>query len=274
MATMRALGILFVFAILAGAPAGAAPRAHLKPEARVHLERGLKLYDRQRYDEAIVELRAGLAIDPQPDLLYALGQAERRRGNCKRAVDYYQSCLALVKDPASVAALRVQIERCRVEQDEDARIARPPDEATAPPAAAPTTATSPSPSEHPPASTPADTMPKESAALPESDDDDSATPPVAATVRARPRPWYRDSVGWTLTASGVAAIAAGGALVGVARARLDASNDSYQSYADAQTAPALWTGGIVALSVGGAILIGGIIRLAVVAARHSHAEPR
>jgi tetratricopeptide (TPR) repeat protein len=274
MATMRAVGILFVLALLTGAPAGAAPRAHLKPEARVHLERGLKLYDRQRYDDAILELRAGLAIDPQPDLLYALGQAERRRGNCKRAVEYYQSCLALVKDPASVAALRVQIERCRVEQDEDPRIARP-SEPTAPPAATPTTtATSPTPREPAPASAPADTTPKESAALPESDDDDSAAPPVAAMVRARPHPWYRDSVGWTLTAGGLAAIAAGGALVGVARARLDTANDSYQNYADARTAPALWTGGIVALSVGGAVLAGGIIRLAVVAARRSHTESR
>ena len=74
----RALGILVLLTLVAGATAAAAaPRSRLKPEARVHLERGLKLYDKQRYDEAIVELRAGLAVDPQPDLLYALGQAER-----------------------------------------------------------------------------------------------------------------------------------------------------------------------------------------------------
>src|SRR5205807_10031921 len=119
----------------------------------------------------------------------------------------------------------------------------------------------------------------ESAALPASDDDDSAAAPaaprpVATASRAPLRPWHRDALGWSLTAVGLAGIAAGGALVGVARARADAAGDSYQQFADARNAPTLWTGGIVTLAAGGALTLGSIIRFGVVAARRSHAEPR
>lgn len=349
---MRALGMLLLVALVVAPRAAVAAPAHgIKPEARVHLERGLKLYDRQRYDEAIAELRAGLAIDPQPDLLYALGQAERRRGNCQRALEYYQSCLALVKDPASVAALRVQIERCRVEEDENARRGReaeppaaaattpsPPTGATAEPPARDATHDSASREATPRESTARETTarettardvtaresaaheptahesitretaarettarettaresamreptpraptarepakeppPKESAALPESDDDTTAAPAPAAAAVTRPLPphWYRDGAGLTLTAVGLAGLAAGAALVGVARARLDVADQTYQQYADARGAPALWTAGIVVLAAGGALTLGGIIRLGVVAARRSHAE--
>ncbi|HEX9100895.1 MAG TPA: tetratricopeptide repeat protein, partial [Polyangia bacterium] len=235
-----------------------------KAEARVHYERGLKLYERHQYDDAITELRAGLAVDPQPDILYALGQAERRRGNCERAIEYYQACLGLVKEPAAAAALRVQIERCKVESNE------PKEEAAqlpAPTAEAPSATTPPSSSEAatppswtPPSWTPPSwTAPAGSAVAP-------AAPVATPSPPTRAR-WYRDSLGWALVGGGLAVGAGGGVLLGVAHARLDAAADSYQRYADARTAPAQWTSGVVTASLGGALVVVGVVRLAVVAAR-------
>jgi len=253
---MRAAATLItVLFVLVGATAAARGDGRgMKPEARVHYERGLKLYEHHQYDEAIGELRAGLAIDPQPDLLYALGQAERRRGNCERAIEYYQACLGLVKEPAAVAALRVQIERCKVEagepKEEPAQLPAPAAPVVAAP---PAVAAPPIVAARPAASAPASTTP----------------PPPSPPSRPTRARWSHDALGWSLVAVGLAAGGAGGAMMGVAHARLDEAGDSYQAYADAAGAPALWTAGVVTVSVGGALVVGGVVRLAIIAAREA-----
>ena len=232
----------------------------MRPDARTHYDRGLKLYQRHAYDDAIAELRAGLAIDPQPEILYALGQAERRRGHCDRAVEYYQSCLALVKDPAAIAAVKVQIERCNVQQGdtkEEAELPGPdPFAPSAPqPARTPPSARVPAPPQPPPA--PALQAP---APVP------PATPTAVAPAPRRHR-WQRDALGLSLVGVGVAAAATGGALFGVAESRLDAAADSYQMYADARSAPTLRAVGIGGLALGGVLVVIGVVRLAIVGAR-------
>jgi tetratricopeptide (TPR) repeat protein len=257
---MRAFCSCLVLILLVTGGAHADQRV-MKPEARVRYERGLKLYRHHQYDEAIGELRAALAIDPQPDLLYALGQAERRRGHCDRAIEYYESCLGLVKDAAAAAALRVQIERCKVEQGDPKKEPPAPVPAapTAPGSAAPGTSTAPS-----PPLTPVPELSDDApAVLPESHPAPRPpAPPAAAAAR-----WYRDALGLSLVGVGLAGGAAGGALAGIAHARLDAAGDSYQKYADARSAPTLWTAGIVTVSVSGALIVAGAVRLAVVGAR-------
>ena len=231
-----------VILVVAAASASAQPAgATLKPAARVHFTRGLKLYERKQYDAAVEELEAGLAVDPQPELLYSLGQAERRRGRCDRAIERYQACLALLQEPAAAAAVRLQIERCRAEQP------KPPE---ASPAPAPATPTPPSPS----------------TAAPEGEPPDWVEPAFLPT-RAAPPSWRRDPLGASLTALGLAGLAAGGALVGVAVNQLDHAGDSYQRYADARSAPTLRTAGLVTLSVGGALVVAGVLRWALVGVR-------
>jgi tetratricopeptide (TPR) repeat protein len=218
---------LLVFGALSESRAAAQGGRQVSPAAADHLARGLKLYEHDQFDEAIAELRAGYAIDPHPDFLYALGQAERKRGDCKRAVEYYESCLAFLRDPAAARAVQVQIERCRAQD-----VTPPPVTPLPPPVL-------------PPATPP------------------PATPPPVVTA---PRPviithsWYRDPAGGVLVGTGVAALAAGGALVGIAHARGDDAANGYQQYADARNAPALWTGGIVTIAVGGALVLAGVLR--------------
>src|SRR5262249_56193729 len=84
-----------------------------KPEARAHLERGLQLYDRNQLDEAIAELKAGHAIDPRPEFLYALGQVHRRKGDCAEAVKYYQAFVDTSPPAHQAAMARELIDKCK-----------------------------------------------------------------------------------------------------------------------------------------------------------------
>lgn len=259
---MRLLAFALVFAaVVCATPRVArADTRGMRPDARTHYDRGLKLYQRHQYDDAITELRAGLAIDPQPEILYALGQAERRRGHCDRAVEYYQSCLALVKDPAAVAAVKVQIERCNVQQgdtrEEAEQLPGPdpfaPNAPPAPPAPSPQPAPAPSSPPAPALQAPAPVPPATSTAV------------APAPRRAR---WQRDALGLSLVGVGIAAAATGGVLFGVAESRLDAAGGSYQQYADARNAPTLQAVGIGGLAVGGVLVVVGVVRLAIVGAR-------
>jgi tetratricopeptide (TPR) repeat protein len=256
---LSAAALAFVLVVVAVPPRARCDARGMRPDARTHYDRGLKLYQRHQYDDAIAELRAGLAIDPQPEILYALGQAERRRGHCDRAVEYYQSCLALVKDPAAVAAVKVQIERCNVEQGdakEDAEQLPGPDPfapsappVPAPPVPAPPAAASPAPALQAPAPVP------------------PSTPTAVAPAPAPLNRWQHDALGLSLVGVGVAAVATGGALFAVAETRLNDAAGSYQQYADARSAPTLQAVGIGGLALGGALVVAGVVRLAVVGAR-------
>ena len=239
------VGLLAVVAVVVlGGPAAAQTaargRAGMKPAARARLQTGMKLYEQGHYEEAIAELREGLAIDPQPDILYALGQAERKRGDCAHAIEHYQSCLALVNDPAAAAAIKVQIERCQVSSG-----TREPFDV--------------------------EPWPKESATgKPAAPDAAALTPTATATTTPAPaseRSWGRDPLGASAVALGLGGIVAGGVLVGLGKARLDVAGDSYQQYSDARGWTSVWAGGIVSLSVGGALVALGVIRYAVVAHR-------
>ena len=82
------------------------------PTAAPYLERGLRLYATQRYAEAIEELKAGYQLDPHPDFLYAIGQAERLRGDCKAATEAYRAYLRTEPPVLESTRAREQIERC------------------------------------------------------------------------------------------------------------------------------------------------------------------
>jgi tetratricopeptide (TPR) repeat protein len=104
-----------------GSPAAAQAT---RPTARTYLERGLKLYDEGQYDAAIRELRLGYALEPLPQFLYTLGQAERKLGRCDEALTYYRQYLPSA-DATSAGAVRFQIERCEQQQRDAAVRAAP-----------------------------------------------------------------------------------------------------------------------------------------------------
>jgi tetratricopeptide (TPR) repeat protein len=96
------------------------------------------------------------------------------------------------------------------------------------------------------------------------------TPPPAP----RPRPWHRDPAGAALLGSGLVLSAIGGGLLGgsFARARdRDETESAWESRG--RSVRVLSTAGIVMLGVGGALVIAGVIRWAVVARRNRTSGP-
>lgn len=185
MSTARILCAVVVVALALPARAG-------KGDAAAHLVRGSRLYEQGRYDDAVAELKAGYAIEPRADFLYALGQAERKRGDCKAAIGWYQRYVDSGPSSQRTVATLMQIDRCKQELA-SATSARPPSPVT-PPAGVEPPASAPSPT--PPETTPAP---------------EQAAPPVAAAAPSRAperTPVYKRWWLWT-TIAGVALVGAG-----------------------------------------------------------------
>jgi iron complex outermembrane receptor protein len=103
-----------LLAALGGGRARAQSEA-TRAEAKHHFEQGLRLYNVQSYEEAIVEFKAGYQADPRPEFLYALGQAQRMNRQCKAAIVSYEAYLRTEPAARQEAAAKDQIEACRAE---------------------------------------------------------------------------------------------------------------------------------------------------------------
>jgi hypothetical protein len=80
--------------LLAAGVALADPRPEPRdPVALRRWRRGLALYAKQKYQEAIVQFWAGWALEPFRPFLFAWGQAERLSGDCDTAVLLYRRFL-------------------------------------------------------------------------------------------------------------------------------------------------------------------------------------
>jgi tetratricopeptide (TPR) repeat protein len=106
----RAFSIAVV--LLALAPSEARAEAPASTSARAHFKRGVEHYNAGAYDAAVAELEAAIAIVDAPDFEYVLGQAERRRGRCDRAIDAYRRFLRSAPPPAEVKVTEANIRRC------------------------------------------------------------------------------------------------------------------------------------------------------------------
>jgi tetratricopeptide (TPR) repeat protein len=108
--------------LLALAPSAAWAQAPASQAARAHFNRGMDHYKAGDYDAAVAEIEAAIAIVDEPDFDYLLGQAERRRGRCDRAIDAYRRFLKSGPPPAEVKVAETNILRC----EEAIAKARPP----------------------------------------------------------------------------------------------------------------------------------------------------
>lgn len=100
--------------VVAALPVSAVAETSKQPseKAAPYLERGLRFYNTQKYAEALGELRAGYQIDPHPDFLYAIGQAERLSGNCKDAALAYRAYLRTQPPELEASRAQTQLARC------------------------------------------------------------------------------------------------------------------------------------------------------------------
>jgi len=216
----------------------------LAREVDEHLQRGIEFYAQKQYELALVEFRAGYALDPRPDFLFAMAQAERLSGDCPTAVVYYQRFLETHPDPNQAEAARVNLRRCNRALESG-------------------------PGGRPRVSTPAALEEAEEASAPP----EPIHAPAAALTTGPLRdasPWYRDIAGGAMAGGGVAAL---GVSIGfwVAKGsaeRAASESTNYFDYVDAnRRASHDRTVSLVALGVGAALAAGATYRYLTVKGR-------
>jgi tetratricopeptide (TPR) repeat protein len=72
-------------------------------EAKLHFERGEKLYALTRFSEAIDEYQKAFDAKPLPDFLFNIGQCYRNLGDYDSAIFSYRKYLTLAQDPPNHA---------------------------------------------------------------------------------------------------------------------------------------------------------------------------
>jgi tetratricopeptide (TPR) repeat protein len=172
-----------------------------KALAASHIAHAQKLHEDKQFAAALDELKTAYALDPQPQLLFGMGQLHVQLGQCAEAITYYQRFIATKPSAELSAQASEAIDACKTNP--------PPPVDTTPTEPSPPTTTTTPPTPPPP------------------------EPPAShADVVS---PWYADYVGDGLVAGGVVV---GVTSLLVYRAALADRDDAdsikgYQAYADA-----------------------------------------
>lgn len=206
-----------------------------KAEAQRHIDNATKLFANNQPAAALVELEAAIALDPRPELLYAIGQAHASLGECDEATKYFERYLATQPGPNPSTLAKQAIAACKDKPQADA--ADPSPRAAAPPPQPP---------------------PPER--------------PIATVTRATtPAPWYADRVGDTLVAAGAIAAATAVVLYRDAGADIDNANlaTTYPQRVSLDSSGHQDRTYAVIASAGAAVLLGaGVVRYVI----HGRAE--
>lgn len=93
--------------------ADAGPSAKDKKEAKKHVKAATQAHKEEKFDVALSELQAAYALDPQPDLLYAIGQVQVKLANCPEAIMSYEQFIESKPAEEFVDAANEAIRVCR-----------------------------------------------------------------------------------------------------------------------------------------------------------------
>jgi tetratricopeptide (TPR) repeat protein len=111
------LAILAQLIVLCAVPA-AARAEESKQENKQALARslfnfGIGEYKAKDYEAATASLAKSQSLDPRPETLYALAQAERLANQCKEALVHYEQLLETLKDEKVLQRVRENIDLCK-----------------------------------------------------------------------------------------------------------------------------------------------------------------
>ena len=73
-----------------------------KQDAKKHVDKAMKAHAEGKFDVALTELRAAYKLDPQPDLLYAMGQVYSKLGRCTDATESFEKFRNIKKKDATI----------------------------------------------------------------------------------------------------------------------------------------------------------------------------
>jgi tetratricopeptide (TPR) repeat protein len=195
---MRVIASGLVLVLLASM-ALAAPKP--KEEAKRRIDRAAALHKEGKYDDALAELEAAYKLDPQVDLLFAIGQVYAKLGRCDEARTEFEQFAAKKKTKQASQIVEQAIAACIPK----ATPVPPPVEPAPPSVTAPAAEPIPAPA---PVAAPSPEPPPTSSA-PATFASATSSPELHTTVEAAPRPWYRDTLGDGLVLAGVAAAVVG-----------------------------------------------------------------
>ena len=187
-------------------------------------------YAKAEMGAALADLAEAYHLDPRPDLLYAMAQIEVELGDCAGAVAHYKQYIATGPSPKGKEAAEKAKAAC------EAKLG--------------ITET-----------TPVTTTTTIEPVKPKPPEPIKKAPELEVVHR----PFYKDGLGDTLAIGGVVAGAAGGVLYLMARKDIDDSETAatLQDHLDlVDKAHSLRTDAVIAASVGGALVVGAIIRWA------------
>lgn len=208
------------------------------PEAQAKLAEAQQAFVDEDFEAAAAAVEAAYIIEPEPMLLLPWAQAERGRGDCAAAIELYQRFLDSEPPERMATPARENMERCQQELDAAAEEEVAEDELEV---------------------------------VEEVEDDSSEVeqpPPPPPDEPPESKAWYKDPVGGALVGMGIVGVGVGAGLMGAgsSAARGAADLGSHMDYLDERDrATGLRNGGAIALSIGAALMVGGVIRYVLVA---------
>jgi tetratricopeptide (TPR) repeat protein len=179
-------------------------------EAKEHVEKATAAHKEGRWEDAKTELEAAYALDPQPQLLYALGQVHVKLGRCEEAITRYEEFLRTEPPQTARESASQAIVTCKVAlAHAEARAQR---EAHANGEASST-------------ATDASAAGAASTTTPDGTARDDKAPDIDAAAVVKP--WYQErAVGWSLIGVGAASTLVGTLLYVRARSTLSDAEDA------------------------------------------------
>lgn len=214
------------------------------PKARELVLSGNAKFEQQDFEGALEDFEASYKRERHPVTLGAMAQATNKLYGCRKAVPLFRELSRMVEqDSAAYEWAQEAIVYCAdkmVEEDD-----RPP--------------------------------PPEFVETPEDDEDDDVLEPEGETIGAddgEERPWFKDPLAAVLV--GVGAIGVGTGVGLLARAGVEEGEPAanYEKFVQqTDRVEKMRIAGAVVAGVGGALLIGGVVRWAVLGARQN-ARPR
>jgi tetratricopeptide (TPR) repeat protein len=111
---MGRLTVLIVLGVVLANPARL--RADNAANARTLFKQGIEEYKAKKYGEASITLLKSYELDPKPDTLFALAQAERFDNRCSDAIEHYKKLLEQVTDLPTAKAVQSNMDLCPQEK--------------------------------------------------------------------------------------------------------------------------------------------------------------
>ena len=231
------------------ATSAAAPKGDASPkdeQARQLYDEGLEASNEQDWDRAVERFKASFEIEENPLSLFGLAQATRHTAGCRDAVPLYKRFMRMVPEgsqPYDYA--REALVDCATEMAEEEDDPDPDEDVDLDPIVPP----------------------------PDADQDPVEDDPPRKKRNRKDRPWHRDPLGGVLVGVGAATAAAGGTILIVAEVQNNTQAENYELMMQRNDRiKSMRVAGAVVLGVGGALLIGGVVRWAVLGAKQNRSR--